>query len=109
MTEYLVYLVIGKLLIYTVRVAGILAPIWGFSRAFERRVRGHFALSPPQDYMIDEFLDCGFCLGVWIFSFLSLYAKVNIFEFFPNGIVSYILTGIFSSFIIHSTFPCTPT
>ena len=101
MTNYLVFLGLGKLVIYTIRIAGILAPIWGFFRASEGRIRRRFALPPTQDYVIDEFLECGFCLGVWVFSFLAFYIKLNIFEFFPKGIISYVLTGIFSSFVVH--------
>jgi len=99
--NYLVFLAVGKLLIYAVGTAGILTPIWAFIRVFETRLRGSFAFFPSEYYLVDEFRECGWCIGVWVFSFLAIYGRINIFEFFPNGIISYILTGIASSFIVH--------
>lgn len=101
MTEYLVYLVIGKLLIFMCQTAGILEPVWSLLRTLEMRLRGRFMFWPANHDLVDEFRECGFCIGCYIFPVLCLYYRVNVIGIFPDGVVSYILSGFVSSFIIH--------
>jgi len=100
MTEYLVYLAIGKLLIFMCQTAGILEPVWSLLRTLEIRLRGQFAFWPSEHDLIDEFRECGFCLGAWVFPILSFCGTINMFDFISRPI-GYILTGFFSSFVVH--------
>ena len=100
-TRYFVFLAIGKLVIYIVQTAGILEPVWKSLRILEERARGRFAFWPADHFISEEFRECGWCIGCYIFPILCAYYRINVFDFFSNGIISYILTGFVSSFIIH--------
>ena len=100
MTEYLVYLGLGKLVIFMVQTAGILEPVWSLLRTLEMRCRRHFAFWPAEHDLVDEFRECGFCVGSWVFPILAFCGKIYMFNFI-SGPIGYILTGFFSSFVVH--------
>ena len=54
---------------------------------------------------LENLLDCGLCLGVWIFTFLSFILKINfiLWMFDETGliVVDQILTGMAASFVCH--------
>jgi len=100
MTKYFILLALGKLLIFMIQTAGILEPVWSLLRTLEIRCRGRFAFWPAEYDLIDEFRECGFCVGAWVFPILAFCGKINIFDFL-SGPIGYILTGFFSSFVVH--------
>lgn len=97
--EYLIYLALGKLVIYIVQTASILEPFWFVLRILEKRCGGRFVLPPDHD-LVGDFRGCGFCIGCWIFTIFAFYGKINMIDFL-DGSVGYCLTGFFSSFVIH--------
>lgn len=98
--EYLIFLGLGKLIIFMIQTAGILEPVWSILRTLEMRCRGRFAFWPAEHDLIDEFRECGFCVGSWVFPILAFYGKIDILDFI-SGPIGYILTGFISSFVVH--------
>ena len=101
MTKLVVFLALGKLIIFIIRTAGLLEPVWGLLRALETRCGGAFAFWPSEHELVKEFRECGFCIGCWVFPFLAICGRIDLIDFFGDGIISYVLTGFASSFIIH--------
>lgn len=101
MTNYFVFLAVGKLVIFILQTAGILEPVWNLFRTLEEWARRYFAFWPADHFISEEFRECGFCVGCWVFSFLAIYGKINVLDIFINNWVSYILTGFLSSFVVH--------
>jgi len=101
MTRLFVFLGLGKLVIFIIQTAGILEPVWAILRTLEMRCRGAFAFWPSEHELVKEFRECGFCLGCWVFSFLAFCGRIDLIDFINNDIISYVLTGFLSSFIVH--------
>ncbi len=79
--SFLAYLALGKLVIWTVQNTGFL-----------KRIKLE---------LFQELLQCGFCVGVWVYITLAfIFRDLNV-EFAPDVLVlDQILTGIFASFVI---------
>lgn len=101
MTKLVVYLALGKLVIFIIQTAGILEPVWGILRALEVRCRGAFAFWPSEHELVKEFRECGLCIGCWVFTLLAFCGKMDLIGLFDHDVISYILTGFASSFIVH--------
>jgi hypothetical protein len=50
---------------------------------------------------IYELFSCDLCLGVWVYTILAFFFKANIYDMFYFPVISEILTGITTSFIVH--------
>ena len=87
MTELVIYLLIGKLLIYTLQK-------YPFPDIFPRLFR--------EGGFLKKLLDCDFCLGFWVYFLMAFVFGMNFFsEYFYIAIISEGLTGISASFIMH--------
>lgn len=100
-TKLFAFLCLGKLVIFIVQTAGLLEPVWSILRALETWCKGIFAFWPPEHELVKEFRECGLCIGAWVFTALAICGRINLIDFIDNGIISYILTGFVSSFIVH--------
>lgn len=80
--EFVLYLALGKLLIWTGQKFG----------------RGNF-----NNRFLLRLFDCQFCLGVWVMTITALLFKINILsDVFPYvPILSEVVTGVVSSFLLH--------
>jgi hypothetical protein len=80
--EWIILAVVGKLTMFSLRKALSTAQI--------------------ENKIIRELIGCDFCLGVWIYSILSLVFNLDAFGgyiiYIP--IINNIVTGIFTSFVI---------
>jgi len=81
------------------QTAGILEPVWSLLRTLEIRCRRAFAFWPAEHDLVEEFRECGFCIGCWVFPILCFYGKIDVLGL--SGPIGYILTGFFSSFVVH--------
>jgi hypothetical protein len=80
--SYLIYLIVGKVLIF-----------FGMKFAEDNEIGNRF---------IRNLLSCGLCFGGWIFTALSFFLGVVLFrELFYFPIISQIFTGGISSLIVH--------
>jgi hypothetical protein len=87
MTELVIYLLIGKLLIYTLQK-------YPFSDFFPDLFR--------EGAFLKKLFDCDFCLGFWVYFVLTFVFGMNFFyEYFYIVLVSEVLTGITASFVMH--------
>lgn len=77
------YLVLGRLLVWTVQTSGPSRRIW--------------ALHP----LLEELGDCDFCVGCWVFPLLALLLEVNLLAPVYVPAVSEIITGIATAFAVH--------
>jgi hypothetical protein len=77
--DYFIFLVFGKVAIY-------------FLQTFSSHINIKWKF-------LQEMLACDMCLGFWVFTTLCFVFDVSIVPEFP--IVSYILTGAFSSLLVH--------
>jgi hypothetical protein len=85
---YLFYIVAGKVVIFVLqRFPFQKIPL--LSRLFEE---GKF---------LQELFSCELCLGVWIYTILNFFFKVNIYNTFYFPVISELLTGITTSFIVY--------
>jgi len=54
---------------------------------------------------IEKLVSCDLCLGVWVYFFLALLLRENMFYFTPVGswliLFEYAITGIVTSFLVH--------
>ena len=81
-SSFLAYLVVGKILIF-------------FSMKFvkdNKMFEGGF---------IGRLLRCDLCLGVWIYSPLAYLLGTSMTDLLPVGVVSSIITGMATSFVVH--------
>jgi hypothetical protein len=80
--EWIILAVIGRLIIFSLRKVAHSAEI--------------------ENKIIRELIGCDFCLGVWIYSILSLLFSLDAFGgyiiYIP--IINNIVTGIFTSFVV---------
>lgn len=90
MTRLLVYLLVGKLLIFLLqKFPKNKLPFIGKTIFRE----GGF---------LDELFKCGLCLGFWIYSGLAFLFDVNVLgEWFYVAILSEFITGAVATFIMH--------
>lgn len=85
---YGLYAAVGKLLIFVVQTAGPFEAAWNL---LESRY--------PK---FQEFHECGWCVGCYIYPILAYLLDVNIFDNLTYSVVGYILTGIITSFIVQA-------
>jgi hypothetical protein len=50
---------------------------------------------------LQELFSCDLCLGVWVYTVLAFFFKANIYDVFYFPVISELLTGITTSFIMH--------
>jgi hypothetical protein len=50
---------------------------------------------------LQELFSCDLCLGVWVYTVLAFFFRANIYDMFYIPVISEILTGITTSFIMH--------
>ena len=75
--------VLGRLVVWTLQVNGLIAPI--------------FNLHPK----LQEMRQCDFCLGFWVFSLLAWAFTRNLLDPIYVPILSESLTGLVASFVAH--------
>jgi len=86
MTELLVFLGVGRLLVFSLRKSPLSLFFPGLFR------EGRF---------LEKLFSCDFCLGFWIYLFLSFIFGMNfLYEYFYIVILSEVLTAIIASFIM---------
>ncbi len=78
-TSGLFLLTLGALLVWTLRLVGLLRSVW------KRHV------------LLEELRDCDFCLGFWVYLGLSLVSGETIVEWWPPA--SYILSALVLAFM----------
>jgi hypothetical protein len=79
---FIVYAVVGKLFIYTLQKFPVL-----------RDTKNKFLL---------ELIQCDYCLGVWVFSFLAWLFQLTLFrEYIYCPFISELATGVIISFLVH--------
>jgi hypothetical protein len=54
-----------------------------------------------EEKFLHELFSCDLCLGVWVYTVLAFFFKVNIYDVFYLPVLSELLTGITTSFIMH--------
>jgi len=79
--EYFLYLAVGRLFIYLLRL-------------FPLAVR---ILEKNKD--TEKLLNCDLCIGVWIYTFLAWTMNIHIIQ--HSNVISYLVTGSVSSFIMY--------
>lgn len=79
--DFLLYLAIGRLIIWTLQIAGPLRPLW--------------ALHP----LLTELAACDLCLGFWVYLGLALFVP-GIFDLFPWP-VEVVILAMLASLIAH--------
>ncbi len=77
------WLGIGRLVVYALQVNGLTRPL--FSRYAK----------------LEELVDCDFCLGFWIFSFLAWVLGINLLAPVYVPVLSETMTGLMASFFVH--------
>jgi len=88
MLEFFVYAAVGRLIIFTLqrfpfrKIPGI-GKLW---------LEGKF---------FAELFGCDFCLGFWVYTALAPIFGMNIIEQFYIPIISWAITGVVTSFIVH--------
>ena len=93
MIFYIFYAGLGKLFIFLIQKSPYMKFIIGFFKGRSKE-------------FLEELFGCDLCLGVWVYFFLALlfqYANVdvNILDI-PNApIISAIITGAITSFVVH--------
>lgn len=87
MTELLVYLLIGKLIIFSLQK-------FPFSKIFPGLFReGRF---------LEQLFSCDFCLGFWVYTGLAFLFEMNfLYEYFDTVFIREVLTGVTASFVMH--------
>lgn len=85
---YFLYAAVGKLLVWVAQTAGIFQPIW-------KRLESRW----PK---FEEFHECGWCIGCYLYPVLAYLLNVNIFSDLTNLYVGYIITGVVTSFLIQA-------
>ncbi len=80
--EFLLYLAVGKLLIWTLQKFG----------------RANF-----KNGFVSRLVDCQFCLGVWVMTIMALLFQIKIMiDVFPYvPIMTEVIVGVFSSALLH--------
>jgi len=48
-----------------------------------------------------DLFECDLCLGVWVFTALAIPFKMNLIDLFYVPVLSWILTGAITSFVVH--------
>jgi len=87
MTELLVYLLTGKLIIFSLQK-------FPFQKVFPRLFK--------EGGFLEQLFSCDFCLGFWVYSGLAFIFNMNLFsEYFYVLVVCEALTGIVASFVMH--------
>lgn len=88
MLEFFVYAAVGRLVIFTLqrfpfkKIPGI-GKLW------------------LEDKFFAELFRCDFCLGFWVYTALAPLFGMNLIEQFYIPIISWAITGVITSFIIH--------
>lgn len=87
MTKLLVYLLVGKLVIYA-------AQKFPFPKLFPKLfLEGKF---------LERLFSCDFCLGFWVYFGLAFVFEMNLFaEYFYVLVICEALTGLVISFVMH--------
>lgn len=83
---YFAYAAIGKLLIFVIATAGPFRPVWKWLES----------CSPE----FKEMHECHWCLGVWAYSILAYFMRVDILDNLTYSVIGYIITGIVTSFLV---------
>jgi hypothetical protein len=78
--EYLVFLLVGELLIF-----------FGGKFAKDNEIKIKF---------FNKLFSCNLCLGVWVYTLLSLVLRVQVFDFIYIPVLSELITGCVSSFLV---------
>lgn len=85
---YIAYALVGKIFMYLIRLFPLTDKLIGKS------------------VVLRKLIDCDLCLGVWIYFFLAMVMRENIFSFIPNPfgatwyLIEYFMTGAVTSFIM---------
>ena len=80
--SYLIYLLVGKILIF-----------FGMKFAEDNEIGSNF---------IRNLFSCGLCLGGWVFTGLSFLLGEHLFStYFYVPVLSELITGTFSSLLVH--------
>lgn len=88
MIEYFVFAAIGRLIIFLLQKFPFQKLPWIGNWWKE----GHF---------LEELFSCDLCLGVWVYSILSVIYRYNIVPYFYIPVFSWVVTGMMTSFIVH--------
>ncbi len=80
---FLVWLGIGRLTIYALQVNGLTRSL--FSKYAK----------------LEELVDCDFCLGFWVFSFLAWALGINLLAPVYIPALSETMSGLLASFFVH--------
>lgn len=79
----IVYLAVGRVLIFFLQEAGLLRCAW----------RRH-----P---LLQELHDCDLCLGVWVYTALAFFMDVGELRFVHYGLLSQVVTGACASLLMY--------
>lgn len=85
MGDWLIYAALGRLIIFVIQ-----------SFPMPKKIKEH-----P---FFGKLYACDFCLGVWVFSFMAFFVKIDLlteFGFFYVPFVSEVVTGMFTSLFVH--------
>ena len=87
-TDYFVFCVVGRIIIFVIQKAS----------------HSYLSLMKPDTKargFLTELFGCDLCLGIWVYVFLAWFLNVNVlYEYGYIPIVSWILTGIITSFLV---------
>ena len=85
---YLFYIIAGKISLFVLQ---------RFPLRKIRFLRKHLA----EGKFLQELISCDLCLGVWIYTVLAYFFKINLYDAFYLPGLSELLTGATTSFIMH--------
>jgi len=54
-----------------------------------------------KDKLLEQLFSCDLCLGVWVYTVLSWLTNINVELGLSSKILSYIITGAITSFLMH--------
>jgi len=87
MTDYFIYCVVGRILIYIIQKA---------SPSYLPLIK-----SEKWKDFLTQLFGCALCLGVWIYTILAWWLNINVlYEYVSVSVLSGIVTGIITSFLV---------
>ena len=87
MPEFIWFAVIGKIVIFVLQRFPFKKLPW---------IGNWF----KEDKFLGELFGCDLCLGVWVYSILAIFFRYNVIPYFYLPIISWILTGMATSFVV---------
>lgn len=87
MTDYFIYCVIGRIIIYIIQKAS----------------PSYLALVKSEKWkgFLTQLFGCDLCLGVWVYALVAGFLNVNVlYEYVYVPVLSEIITGIITSFLV---------